>query len=460
MKLATRHSQGPPPLRRSRLVQCLAILALLAGTAPVQPASADESSTPRQERSARSSGSRAQTSHSGSSARSSSSSSRSSRSEGSARSSSAGRDSSSGTSTRSSDSGRSSRTYSSPGSTSARDRGSRASSAGNPVYDDSGRSGPRLDQASFPTTGSSGGARSSRRHYDPDYHHHNYYPNHRYYNDWWWDWSFYYGPYWGPRWSSWPYYYGPSVYWSIGDGFWSVGGLYTPSVPYYSYERADLGGLDLNIRPKDAAVYLNGQYVGIVNNFDGFPSYLWLEPGTYHLVIFLEGYETLSREYTIHRGLVVDVKERMREGTATAVQDIPVPPRVRYELEQQQQEQQARNDREEEWRERAREYRERRQETAPEPPSRSSGLLSRDVRQDPAVLRLSVQPGDASVYLDGSFVGSASELSRLRDGLLLDAGDHLLELVRPGRSPEQRSFSVQPGQELQLSIELAAEPPQ
>jgi hypothetical protein len=69
-------------------------------------------------------------------------------------------------------------------------------------------------------------------------------------------------------------------------------------------------------------------------------------------------------------------------------------------------------------------------------------------------LRLDVLPGDASVYLDGRFVGTGIDLQRLRNGLRLEPGQHRIAVVRPGHRAEEQEFTVAPGQEVDLDIEL------
>ena len=79
--------------------------------------------------------------------------------------------------------------------------------------------------------------------------------------------------------------------------------------------QAGLGGLDLNVSPKRRTeVYLDGKYVGVVGNFDGYPSYLWLKEGTHQLVLYRNGYLTMARDYRIHPGVVIDVRLRMERG--------------------------------------------------------------------------------------------------------------------------------------------------
>ena len=55
-----------------------------------------------------------------------------------------------------------------------------------------------------------------------------------------------------------------------------------------------LGALDLNIKPKKTAVYVDGKYVGVASDFDGSPGYLWLKKGTHQLVFHKDGYRTLA----------------------------------------------------------------------------------------------------------------------------------------------------------------------
>ncbi len=80
-------------------------------------------------------------------------------------------------------------------------------------------------------------------------------------------------------------------------------------------QRAGLGALELNVRPKKKVeVYVDGQYVGVTGNFDGYPAYLWLKEGTHQLVFYSDGYHTVAREYTIRPGAVIDVSFRLEPG--------------------------------------------------------------------------------------------------------------------------------------------------
>jgi len=228
--------------------------------------------------------------------------------------------------------------------------------------------------------------------------------------------------------------------WYAPPGAWGGGWGYTS---VYPMPGATHGALDLDVSPENAQVYVDGELVGVADDFDGFPDFLWLEKGTYDVVIFSPGFQTLARQYSIYAGLVVDVEDSMVPGQATLPQDL-----VTKKTEHR--EERLRRDRENEQDLRATEgQRFRREaETAPD---------RLDARGEPGRLVLHVVPEDASVYLDGRFLGTGREMARLRSGLIVDPGEHHLEVVRPGRQAENETFSARAGEEVRLDIELDEE---
>ncbi len=107
-------------------------------------------------------------------------------------------------------------------------------------------------------------------------------------------------------------------------GYGGYGGYGYGYRPYYGpaggldrnvARQAGLGALDLNVRPKKRVeVYVDGEYAGVVGNFDGYPAYLWLKEGTYQLAFYRNGFHTVEREYTIRPGAVIDVSLRLERG--------------------------------------------------------------------------------------------------------------------------------------------------
>jgi hypothetical protein len=325
--------------------------------------------------------------------------------------------------------------------------------------------------------GSSGGRdreRAGRGHHGGGHHGGGYYGGHYGRGSYGYPW---YGSYWGLHygypWGWWPWYYG--VY--DGPSYRGYRGGY--------YDEAEMGALDLDVSPGRTEVHLDGQFLGTVDAFDGWPQYLWLDKGTYDLVLFLDGYRTVAKQVTVYPGVVLDVGDRLEPGESTRPEDLVTKTHerrdARLEQDREMREKAARDrlgerERMEEWRERARERRgaledddrdDREVEevdTDDEPvlgdrddrSDRGDDDRSLDARGEPGRVRLDVEPGDASIYLDGRFIGTGDDLAKLHSGLLVDAGEHRLAVVRPGRRSEEREFRVAAGQEVELEIELPA----
>ena len=253
----------------------------------------------------------------------------------------------------------------------------------------------------------SGGHRTHRHHIGLHFGYGGYYGYGRYYG------GYYY-----------PYYYSP-YYWGV---------------PYYvprrAYQEHKLGAFDLNVRPKKAEVYLDGQYIGTAGRYDGFPDHLWLEEGSYELIFYRPGLGTERRVLSIYPGVVVDVRLQLVPGESVAPSELSTVDRSEGAMAEVRSayEQQARA-------------------ASPAPPPASAEL---DTRGVPGRVRLSVLPADASVYLDGRLLGSGDELGRLHAGLVVEAGSHLIEVVRPGYATEQVEFAVEEGAEVELEVLLKA----
>ena len=95
--------------------------------------------------------------------------------------------------------------------------------------------------------------------------------------------------------------------------------------PYHDRGANDMGALDLNVKPKSTQVYLDGQYIGRTDKFDGFPDYLWLKEGVYQVTFYHQGYQTVVRELEIHPGLVTDVRFRLAPGESAPPEEPILP---------------------------------------------------------------------------------------------------------------------------------------
>ncbi len=251
-----------------------------------------------------------------------------------------------------------------------------------------------------------------------------------------------------------PYYYWPHSYYGF---YW--GPYYMPAYGGYGrthYVDRYMGALDLNVKPKKAQVFIDGEYVGLVKSFDGYPGFLWLEKGTYEISFYLPGYQTLTRSFSVYPGSVVGVKERLEVGEAV-LPEKPQKPRQRRadrpaahwrdrDYNRDREYDRGRYDE----RDRQGRYREQRPDADEE--------KGRDVRGEPGRVRLTISPEDATVYLDGRLLGSGKELGGLRAGLIVEPGNHLLEVVRPGFESRRLEFQVEEGEEVVLSVQLTPGP--
>ena len=144
-----------------------------------------------------------------------------------------------------------------------------------------------------------------------------------------------YAPHYSPRYSS-PRVYGPRSYYrpyvfrprfSIGFGIYSGYPVpYTYSYPYpvyvYGYGAPRevvitpgsnaYGGVALDITPSDADVWVDGEYAGKVEDFDGTTQPLTLTPGTHRIQVQAPGYEPMTVDVGIQPGQVIPYQGDLR----------------------------------------------------------------------------------------------------------------------------------------------------
>ncbi len=77
---------------------------------------------------------------------------------------------------------------------------------------------------------------------------------------------------------------------------------------YYGDYGYPTGELKLQVRPRDAQVFINGAYAGTVDEFDGTFQSMRLEGGEYQVEIVLPGYEPLDFDVHITAGEKVTYK--------------------------------------------------------------------------------------------------------------------------------------------------------
>ena len=97
----------------------------------------------------------------------------------------------------------------------------------------------------------------------------------------------FYDPFWGYPYYGYPYYYGPYSYY-YGN-------------PFYGSE-SSVGEIKTEVKPNDAAIYVDGYYAGVADDFDGAFQSLRAAPGGHAITFWLDGYRTLTENVYVKPG--------------------------------------------------------------------------------------------------------------------------------------------------------------
>ena len=238
----------------------------------------------------------------------------------------------------------------------------------------------------------------------------------------------FYAPFYGPYWAGYGYGFG------YGYGYPGPGYYYGPS---YASAR-------IEVKPRNAQVYLDGYYVGVVDQFDGVFQRLDLPTGEHELTVYLPGYRSYRQKTLFRPGEGYHFKailEPQPAGEAAEAQPKPSADDP-YRMPQQDPR-----------------YREPRDQ--PQPPNEQgrtrplperSGDRPAPDTQGFGTLNVRVQPADAVVVIDGERWDSPEGGSRLI--VELSAGAHRIEVRKEGFKPYTSTIQIRPGQTETLNISL------
>lgn len=115
-----------------------------------------------------------------------------------------------------------------------------------------------------------------------------------------------YGPY-----GSSPYGYGPYGYGAYGSGY-GYGNGYGYSGGYAGGALRAYGRVRLRVKPRGAQVFLDGNYVGTVDDFDGAFQHLAVEAGPHQIEIRAPGFETVAFDVDVRPGPTITYRGGMR----------------------------------------------------------------------------------------------------------------------------------------------------
>lgn len=229
-------------------------------------------------------------------------------------------------------------------------------------------------------------------------------------------------------------YYNPYDYW-YSPYYYS--GYYGYSPSYYRRSRGygsyrDSGSLRIIVEPEKTRVYVDGYYAGIADDFDGILQRLNVPPGRHDITLKLEGYRTQHFKVYVPVDDTIKIHYDMVRGAGEATSDqFAGPPDADYARVRDMDDRDGRPG---------------------DDDGRYEGREGRDGRDegDTGTVRLSVRPGDASVYVDGEFRGSGRQSANLR----LRPGRHRIEVVRPGFRTVEREVEVRAGRNADLEFDL------
>ncbi len=97
-----------------------------------------------------------------------------------------------------------------------------------------------------------------------------------------------------------------------GGGGYGGGGYYGGSGSSSNYARGETGSLRLKIKPREAQVFVDGYFVGDVDNFDGMFQKLGIDAGGHRIEIRAEGYEPIQFEVLLTPGEAVTYKGELK----------------------------------------------------------------------------------------------------------------------------------------------------
>ncbi len=223
--------------------------------------------------------------------------------------------------------------------------------------------------------------------------------------------------------------YAPGYYPSFGIGY----GYYPFAVGFNfaGGPRDPRGVVRFEVHPKQAEIYIDGYYAGIVDDFGK----LRLEPGPHDITLYLDGHRAFEETVYSTAGSTVRIHHEMEPlATGEPVPPRPAVPRGRSRLSPMP-------------------------PPAPAPPSSMTipSAPSGAVTSEYGELALRSQPGEPEVWIDGElwqFSGGSERLT-----VHLPAGSYELELKKSGYETFTTRVDVFPGETTALNVRLGPSSP-
>jgi hypothetical protein len=229
-----------------------------------------------------------------------------------------------------------------------------------------------------------------------------------------------------------PFFYDPFFYdpWYRGRYGWYPYGYQRG----YAYADASVR---LRVTPREAEVFVDGYYAGIVDDFDGTFQRLHLEPGDHEIQLYLAGHRPVSQKVYLQPGRTFDIRLTMEPIAAGEPEPVRPAPSARAAAAREGQ-------------------------RVPAPGRDPRVPRGREPRPpvDPATgvgsefgsITFQVQPADAEVLIDGE----RWQGPRADEALVVQvaAGRHRVEIRKDGYQPFTSEVEVASGQTLPINVSL------
>ena len=194
------------------------------------------------------------------------------------------------------------------------------------------------------------------------------------------------------------------------------------------------------VKPKQAQVYVDGFYAGIVSDYDDWYQRLYTAPGGHEITLFLEGYRTHTQRAYLTPDHTFKLKFQMEKLPAGETAERPPPPPPPPPPDEQ-----GPGPR--------RTYGRRGQPPSPGPPPDTSSQPPSAERAR-GTLELRLQPADAEVLVDGQ---SWPRAGADRVTIDLSEGSHNVQVRKSGFVGYLTDVQIRPGETATLDINLRAE---
>ena len=280
----------------------------------------------------------------------------------------------------------------------------------------------------------------------------------------------YYRPYYRP------YYYRPYGFgYGYGYGGYGYGGYgYGYPYGYYNSYYNGLGEVRTEVKPDEAKVYLDGDYVGVADDFNSWYQRMNLDPGKYRLVFRLNGFQPYAMTLRVLPGQDYHIKHQLIPGEDVIPESEmrlspQEAPRSRdYDRNNNYDRQRNHDDdynddngqfgsnggsngRDEQFDRRGQSAQRDQYNSEPAPLEYE---LGEQAQSGKTMFTIQVEPKDATIYIDGTYYGTGDAQSSNQIQVLLANGTHKLEVVRPGFESFSKDFVVNESAARNITIQL------